>query len=80
MPFDRGDLAFSQQEVILLHDNARPHTAAATVNNIAAFSWERLDHVPYSPNLAPSDFHIFPTLKRTLDGRCFTTNEDVEGH
>jgi histone-lysine N-methyltransferase SETMAR len=64
--------------VILLHDNARRHTAAATVNHIATFGWERLDHAPYSPDLAPSDFHFFPTLKRTLEGRRFTANEDVE--
>jgi histone-lysine N-methyltransferase SETMAR len=57
-------------------DDARPHTAAATVNRIAIFSWERLDHAPYSPELAPSDFHFFPTLKRTLEGRHFSTNED----
>jgi histone-lysine N-methyltransferase SETMAR len=59
-------------------DDARPHTAAATVNHIATFSWERLYHAPYSPDLAPSDFHFFPTLKRTLKGRRFTTNEDAE--
>jgi histone-lysine N-methyltransferase SETMAR len=38
----------------------------------------RPDHTPYSPDLAPSDFHFFPTLKRTLEGRRFTTNEDDE--
>jgi hypothetical protein len=32
----------------------------------------------YSPNLVPSDFHFFPTLKRTLEGHHFTTNEEVE--
>jgi hypothetical protein len=48
------------------------------VNHIATFSWERLDHAPYSPNLVPSDFHFFPTLKRTLEGHRFTTNEDAE--
>jgi hypothetical protein len=53
-------------------DDARPHTAAATVNHIATFG------CPYSPDLAPSDFHFFPALKRTLEGRRFTTNEDVE--
>jgi histone-lysine N-methyltransferase SETMAR len=57
-------------------DDARPHTAAATVNHIATFRWERLDHAPYSPDLGPSDFHFFPALKRTLEGRRFTTNED----
>jgi histone-lysine N-methyltransferase SETMAR len=58
--------------------DARPHTAAATINHIATFGWERLAHAPYSPDLAPSGFHFFPTLKRTLEGRRFTTNEDVE--
>jgi histone-lysine N-methyltransferase SETMAR len=54
-----------------------PHPTAATVNDIATFGWQPLDHVPCSPDLAPSDFHFFPTLKRTLEGRHFT-NEDVE--
>jgi histone-lysine N-methyltransferase SETMAR len=52
--------------------------AAATVNHIATFGWERLDHAPYSPDRAPSDFHFFPNLKRRLEGRRFTTSEDVE--
>jgi histone-lysine N-methyltransferase SETMAR len=51
---------------------------AATVNHIDTFGWQRLDHAPYSPDLAPSDFHFFPTLKRILEGRRFTNNEDVE--
>jgi hypothetical protein len=59
-------------------DYARPHTTAATVNHIATFGWERLDYA-YSPDLAPSDFHFFPTLKRkrALEGRRFT-NENAE--
>jgi histone-lysine N-methyltransferase SETMAR len=61
-----------------LHDNERHHTAAATVNHIATFRWQRLDHAPYSPDLAPSDFHFFLVLKRTLEGRRFNTNEDAE--
>jgi histone-lysine N-methyltransferase SETMAR len=59
-------------------DGARPHTAVPTVNHTATFGWERQDHVVYSPDLGPSDFHFFPTLMRTLEGRSFTTNEDVE--
>jgi hypothetical protein len=55
-------------------DDARPHTAAATINHIATFGWERLDQAPYSPDLAPSDFHFFSTLKRTYEGH----HEDVE--
>jgi hypothetical protein len=59
-------------------DDARPHTAAATLNNIANFSWKRLDHSPSSLDLGFSDFQFFLTLKRTHEGRRFTTNEDVE--
>jgi hypothetical protein len=58
-------------------DDARHHTAAATFNHIATFGREGLNYAPYSPDLASSDFRFFPTLKRTLEGRRFTTNEDV---
>jgi hypothetical protein len=54
-------------------DDARPHRAAAMVNHITTFSWECLNHAPYTPDLTPSDFHFFPTLKRALKERCFTT-------
>jgi histone-lysine N-methyltransferase SETMAR len=51
---------------------------AATVNHITTFGWEHLDHAPYSPDLAPSNFHFYPTSNRALEGRHFTTNEDAE--
>ena len=53
----------SMQKVILHHDNARPHTAHATAAAIAAKGWTVLPHPAYSPDLAPSDFHIFGPLK-----------------
>ena len=34
-------------------------------------------HPPYSPDLAPSDFHLFPNLKKDLAGQRFTTDEEV---
>ena len=52
--------------VVMIHDNARPHTAAATQNLITTFGWEQFDHPPYSPNLAPSDFHLFLHLNPSL--------------
>jgi transposase len=33
---------------------------------------------PYSPDLAPADFFLFPTLKSTLKGRWFESTEDRE--
>ena len=54
--------------VLLQHDNAGPHNAHSTVSTIQDLSFECLPHPPYSPDLAPSDFHAFGPLKRG-DGR-----------
>lgn len=61
--------------VVLLHDNARPHVAARTQAQLDNFHWEILDHPPYSPDLAPSDFHLFPKLKEFLGGKRLESDE-----
>jgi histone-lysine N-methyltransferase SETMAR len=42
------------------------------------YNWEVLDHHPYSPDLAPSDFHLFGPLKKHLGGRRFETDGEVQ--
>jgi hypothetical protein len=42
------------------------------------YNWEVLDHPPYSPELAPSDFHLFEPLKKHLCGRRFATDGEVQ--
>lgn len=42
------------------------------------FRWEAFDHPPYSPNLAPSDLHLFLHAKKFLSGHHFPTDEDTE--
>jgi hypothetical protein len=64
--------------VLLLHDSARPHNAAATMNILNSWGWEILPHPPYSPDLASSDFHLFPKMKKNLRGQHFHSNEDVQ--
>jgi histone-lysine N-methyltransferase SETMAR len=54
------------RRVLLQHNNARPHTARATQERIQELQWELPEHPPYSPDLAPSDFHLFGLLKTTL--------------
>jgi len=34
-----------------------------------------LEHRPYSPDLAPSDFHLFPALKDHLSGHKFASDD-----
>ncbi|GFS73022.1 histone-lysine N-methyltransferase SETMAR [Trichonephila clavipes] len=60
------------------HDNARPHTANRTTALVERFGWEMVSHPPYSPDLAPSDFHLFPELKKNLGGTQFQTDEEVQ--
>ena len=45
--------------VVLLHDNARPLTVRRSTHLLKEFSWEVFNHPPYSPDLAPSNFHLF---------------------
>ncbi|GBL73969.1 Histone-lysine N-methyltransferase SETMAR [Araneus ventricosus] len=66
------------QGIVLLHDNARPHSAGVTQNPAQQFSWEQLDHPPYSPDLAPSDYHLFLNLKRDFEGRRFDSDDDAK--
>jgi transposase len=63
---------------LLLHDNARPHTAYATIEALETLKFEVLSRPPYSPDLAPSDFHFFPHLKRALKGTHFTSDNEVK--
>jgi histone-lysine N-methyltransferase SETMAR len=66
------------QGVVMFHGNARPHTAAATQNLITTLGWEQLDHPPFSPDLAPSDFNVFLHLKAFLGGQWFHNDEVKE--
>ncbi|GBO45154.1 Histone-lysine N-methyltransferase SETMAR [Araneus ventricosus] len=56
-----------------------PHSARVTQQLIGSFGWEQMNHPPYSPDLAPSDFHLFLHLKRFLSGRSFDEDEKVKG-
>jgi transposase len=63
---------------LLLHDNARPHSARATLDALEMLKFEVLSHPPYSPDLAPTDFHFFPHRKRDLKGTHFTSDDEVK--
>ena len=49
--------------VILLDDNTRSHPARVMQELLRTFHWDSLEHPLYSPDLAPSDFHLLGPLK-----------------
>jgi len=59
------------------------HSAHHTVEKIEEMGWELILHPQYSPDLAPSDFHLFGPLKDSFGGivweqwRCSTTCPEV---
>ncbi|GBM87562.1 hypothetical protein AVEN_211816-1, partial [Araneus ventricosus] len=60
--------------VVLIHDNDRPHNAVVTQQLLEQFKWDVLDHPKYSPDLATSDFHLFPKLKKAKSPRKMDLN------
>ena len=66
-------------DIILLHDNARSHTANSVRNNLQRIGWEVLQLPPFSPDLSPCNFHIFGDRKRHIHGHRFASDEDVCG-
>ena len=50
--------------VLFLHDNAPAHRTLTTQKKLTYLCFQCLDHPPYSPELAPSDYHLLPGLKK----------------
>jgi histone-lysine N-methyltransferase SETMAR len=65
-------------EILLQHDNARSHTSFKTQEAITKLRWTVLPHPPYSPDLAPSDLHLFGALEDAIRGKSFGSDEIIE--
>jgi len=60
-----------------LQDNAPVHPALAIQKKLAYLGFQFLDHPAYSLYLATSDYHLFPGLKKPLNGRHFSSDTEV---
>lgn len=70
----RGKL---RKGVLFHQDNAPVHKSLVAMTAIRDAGFQIVDHPPYSPDLAPSDFQLFPKLKENLRGRKFSSNDAV---
>lgn len=52
----------------------------ATRKKLLEFGWEVMAHPPYSPDLAPSDYHLFRSLQNFLNGKTFINDDDLKAH
>ena len=70
----------NRKGVVFHRDNARPHVSIATRQKLRELGWEVLMHPPYSPDLAPSDYHLFRSLQNSLNGTKLASREACENH
>jgi histone-lysine N-methyltransferase SETMAR len=61
-----------------LHDNARLHIAKSTSEKLLKLGWIALPHPPYSPDLAPTDYHLFRSLSNYLGEKNFDDENDLK--
>lgn len=61
----------------LHHDNASSHTAHVTMDVIATWEVNLVQPAPYSPDLSPCDFFLFPIVKKRMRGIRFESREQA---
>lgn len=74
----RPHMSQNLENVLFHHDNAPCHTAAATQLEIGLLGFEQIPHAPYSPDLAPMDFAVFPQVKAKLRGIRFNDFSELK--
>jgi len=69
---------FQSSEWFLFHDNAPSYNAAIVKKFLANRNVAVLHHPPYSPDLAPANYFLFPKLKFSLKGWHFQTVKKIQ--
>ena len=75
--FDQLKAALKEKNLVLVNrkhivfhqDNARLHISLMTRQKLLQLGWEGLIHLPYSPDTASSDFHLFQSFQNSLNGK-----------
>jgi histone-lysine N-methyltransferase SETMAR len=65
--FPRGR-APHEKRLMVSVDNCQVHTSRDSTDWLEKHGIHRMPDPPYSPDLAPSDLHLFPTVKQKLEG------------
>ena len=67
----------AKKKVLFHADNAPVHKSVIAMAKLNELQFELLPHAPYSPDLAPSDYFLFPYLKKWLSGQRFSNDEEA---
>ena len=74
----RPEYVNRHEAIIFHHDNVRPHVAIPVKNYLENSGWEVSPHPPYSPDPAPSNYHLFWSMQNALTGMWFTSEQGIK--
>jgi histone-lysine N-methyltransferase SETMAR len=75
--FVRKDPVCKRKKIIFHQDNAFAHKSVLAMGKLRDLHYELLEYPPCSPDLAPSDFFLFPKLKLFLTGQRSSSNQEA---
>ena len=67
-----------QDKVYFLDDNAGPHIAKLARQKLLKLGWTVLPYLPYSSDLAPTNYHLFRSLANYLRKKKFDDEDDLK--
>ena len=70
----------NKKGIVFHHDNVRPQICLVIRQKLRELGREVLMHPPYSPELAPSDYHFFRSPKNSLNSVKLASKEARENH
>ena len=76
--YNKKRLSKGWSGVHLLHDNASSHKCEVVKSFLASEKVKVLNHSPYSPDLTPCDFFLFPRLEKMLSGNKYTSRSSLD--
>ena len=78
---DEKRLELVNRKCIIFHlDNTRQRVSLMTRQKLLQLGWEALIHPPYSPDIAPVDFHLYWSLQNCLNRKYFNSLKDCKRH
>ena len=63
---------------ILPHNSAQPHITQPAFQKFNKLGYKVLPHLPYLPDLSPTDYHFLKHLNNFLQGKHFHNQQDAE--